>query len=264
MADILDNILELRKKSLKAAKEQISLQDLEKQAASMTGRSFLADVTKNGQICVIAEMKRQSPSAGVIRETYDVAGIAAAYERGGASALSVLTESDFFGGNISDIRKAREASRLPILRKDFIFDPYQVVEAKAFGADAVLLIADMLSPDQMKELVWCARHFMIEPLVEVFTDARLPLALNSEAKLIGINTRNLRTLQMNPDNILTLSRMIPRDRFVVAESGIKTPEDIERIKALRVSSVLVGESLMKQEDLESAVRTLAEAGKKEV
>jgi len=262
MPDVLENILEFRKKTVTEAKEKTSLKELEALAKEIPLNSFVMALTHEDRISIIAEMKKKSPSAGVLRDPYDVADIAAQYKKGGAHALSVLTEPLFFEGNILDMKVARDISGLPILRKDFIFDSYQIVEAKAHGADAVLLIADMLSPAQLKELVVCAQEFQLDTLVEVFTSAVLPAALNSGSMLIGINKRNLRTLKISPDNIAMLSRMVPRDRFVVAESGTRNAQDIEILKVLRVSAVLVGESLLKKSDLESSVRELVEAGKR--
>lgn len=263
MADVLDQILSFRKKSLQLAKEKVSLSELERlvKNAGPVNR-FLSAVTKPESISVIAEMKRKSPSAGVIREGFDPIRIANDYEAGGASALSILTDPDYFGGTIEDIVSVRPTTTLPILRKDFVFDVYQVVEARAKGADAILLIADMLDAGQLSELVACSKEVQIEPLVEIFTSEVIPKALNSKAQLIGINTRNLRTLEMKPDNISTLSNLIPKDRFIVAESGFKSGEDISRLKALRVSAVLVGESLLKSHDPKSAVQNLVNAGRR--
>ncbi|OVE76919.1 hypothetical protein BVX98_04440 [bacterium F11] len=263
MADVLESILSFRKKALIETKSRIPLGDLEKEASHVPLNSIRKSLANPSSISVIAEMKRQSPSAGMIRSSYVVEDIALAYERGGAAALSVLTEAHHFGGDILDIRKVRAVTKLPILRKDFIFDPYQIVESKAYGADAVLLIADMLSLSQLKELVECAQQYKIDTLVEVFTTDVLPGALTSGSPFIGINTRNLRTLEMNPNNVLSLSRLIPKEFCVVAESGIKTPKDIDLLKPLHVNAILVGESLLKQENLEQAVKIMVEAGIKD-
>lgn len=263
MSDILEDIVAARKRRLDDAKQKVSLRDLEEKVKKNPAPfGFFAAVHQPDRIALIAEMKRQSPSGGLLRKDYDPAVLARAYEKGGASALSVLTEQDNFAGQLEDVAKARAACTLPILRKDFIFDPYQIVEARAVRADAVLLIAEMLSAEQLKELVACAKQVHVEPLVEVFTPASLPAALNSGARLIGINTRNLRTLEMHPDNVARLAALIPKDRAVVAESGIKTVRDVEALKGLRVSAILVGESLLKQDNIENAVGMLAAAGKK--
>jgi len=262
MADVLEEILFARKNHVKEARERVPLAELERLAkAAPLPVNFFSGIVRDGGISVIAEIKKKSPSAGLIREIYDVGEIASAYEEGGASALSVLTEPEKFGGGIGDIKKARAASRLPILRKDFIFDPYQIVEGRAYGADAVLLIAEMLSPSQLKELTVCAKEYLLEPLVEVYSTASVPAAINSGARLIGINTRNLRTLEMNSGNVVYLSKFIPRDRKIVAESGIKTEKEMEVLKAVKVAAILVGESLLKQANLKEAVQKLVQAGK---
>ncbi len=259
--DTLEDILVHRRARLKDAMERVSTVEMERRASGMPSpRDFVSALVRPGSIRLIAEMKKMSPSAGLIREHYDPGTIATAYERGGAAALSVLTEPDSFGGELVDIARARTVCQLPILRKDFIFDPYQIAESRAIEADAVLLIADMLSPGQLAELTACARQFGLEPLVEIFSAEALDRALRTEARLIGINTRNLRTLEMRPDNIVTLAPRIPADRYVVAESGIKTAADVSRLQALPVFAMLVGESLLKQPDLEKAARALVNAG----
>lgn len=261
MADVLEEILTARRRHLKLTKEAVSLAELEEKVKRASPRpGFEQAIRQTGSIALIAEMKRRSPSAGLLREPYDVQSIAKAYEDAGAHALSVLTEADHFGGDIQHIGMLQETSQLPILRKDFIFDPYQVMEAKAYGASAFLLIADMLDATALKELVDYAKEVHLDPLVEVFTTTSLPAALNSGAKIIGINTRNLRTLEMNPDNVVLLSQLIPKDRLIVAESGIKTPDDMRRLKRLRVSAALIGESLLKQNDLVQATKAMVEAG----
>jgi indole-3-glycerol phosphate synthase len=259
--DTLEKILVGRKRQVQSAKEKVSLQVLEKAAKEMPpAKPFGSALNRSGRISVIAEMKSKSPSAGVIRSHYDVASIAKAYEKGGAAALSVLTEPDMFGGDSADITTARQASKLPILWKDFVFDPYQIVEARAAGADAVLLIVEMLAAAQLRELVACARANGLETLVEIFLESSLQAAVDSGSALLGINTRNLRTLEMVPDNVSRLAPKIPNDRTVVAESGLKSPADIEKLKSLPVAAVLVGESILKQTDLEAAVRKLVQAG----
>ena len=261
MTDALEEILSHRRAAVTDAMERVSMSEMERRAAGMPApRDFLGALVQPGSIRLIAEMKKKSPSAGLIREQYDPGTIAAAYERGGAAAISVLTEPERFGGALVDIARAKTVCRLPALRKDFIFDPYQIAESRALEADAVLLIAEMLSPDQLNSLTACARQFGLEPLVEIFSAEALERALRSDARLIGINTRNLRTLEMRPDNVVTLAPRIPADRFVVAESGIKTPADVDRLRALPVFAMLVGESLLKQPDLEKATHALVSAG----
>ncbi len=260
MGDILEDILVARRKALEQSKARQSISELDGLISrAPVPLDFKKAINQPGKISVISEMKKKSPSAGMIRPDYSVSKIAEAYKKGGAQALSVLTEGDFFGGEILDIQRAKDAAGLPVLRKDFIFDPYQIAEARAYGADAVLLIADMLDPEHLKDLVACAFEYKVEPLVEVFTAAVLEAVLKTKADVVGINNRNLRTLKMMPDNVANISRLIPSDKVVVAESGIKNPEEITALRKLPVRAVLVGESLLKQPDLESAVRRLTEA-----
>ncbi len=260
MTDKLQEILDKRRQSVAAARARVSLNDLESAAKKIgSARPFVEELNRPGKISVIAEFKRRSPSAGALRFASDVSPVATAYQEGGASALSILTEPDWFDGRLEDIKEAQLGSSLPVLRKDFIFDPYQIVEAKVAGADAVLLIADMIDPVLLSELAACARQFGLTTLVEVFTDEALPAALNTGSRLIGVNARNLRTLTMHPDRIERLSTRIPSDRLIVAESGIQTPADMERLKKFRVSAVLVGESFLKHPDLSEAIRNLMAA-----
>lgn len=260
-SDTLENILTHRRRRVADAKQNIPQGEIETLAkAAGPVRDFLSAVAKPGWISLIAEMKKKSPSAGLLRQPYDPAKIASAYEKAGAAALSVLTERDLFEGELPDIGKARSACRLPVLRKDFIIDPYEIPESRANGADAVLLIADMLDPKLLIELAELCRAYGMEPLVEIFTEEALEVALSTSAKLIGINTRNLRTLEMRPDNIIALSPQVPADRYVIAESGIKTPADVERLRSMPIFAMLVGESLLRQPNLETAARQLAEAG----
>lgn len=261
MTDTLERILEQRRKRVDLARASVSFADLESSLKSAPPvLDFLGAVARPGWISLIAEMKKKSPSAGVIRTPYDPARIATAYEKGGAAAMSVLTEFDNFSGDVGDIARAKKNCRLPALRKDFIFDPYQVLEARVHGADAILLIADMVPPALLNELAAACRQYNLEPLVEIFSEEVLEAALDTGAKLIGINSRNLRTLEMRPDNIIALSTRVPADRYVIAESGIKTANDVEQLRSLPIFGMLVGESLLKQPNLEAAARALAEAG----
>lgn len=262
MSDVLAEIYESQKKHLEQSKKELSLRDLEDKIRSASAPvDFLKAIEGTKSISVIAEMKQKSPSAGTLREPYDVKNIAKLYKKGGAAALSVLTEPYHFGGRVEDMMLAKDMSHLPILRKDFLFDPYQIVEARAFGASAVLLIADMLDLNQLKELVSTAHELDLDVLVEGFHRDSINKAVKSGSRLVGINSRNLRTLEMVPGNIASLIKEIPDDFTVVAESGVKSVEQVKEFKRIRVSAMLVGESLLKQQDLEKAVRTLVEAGR---
>lgn len=262
MTDVLDEILIQRRLRVTDAREKLGFDELERIVKKRTkSRSFYDALVNPKGISVIAEIKRRSPSAGELREIKDIGSVAQDYEKGGARAISVLTEPDKFGGSVADLKAVQMAVSIPLLEKDFIFDPYQIAEAKANGADAVLLIADMLNGSQLDELVDYARELNVEPLVEIFTDAAVDAVLDTTARLIGINTRNLRTLTMHPENISMLSGLIPKDRSIVAESGIKTPRDVKMLEEFRVKAILVGESLLKQQDLVKATKELVEAGR---
>jgi indole-3-glycerol phosphate synthase len=208
---------------------------------------------------VIAEFKRRSPSAGTLRERADAESVVRAYERGGASALSVLTEGPHFGGSLEDLRVAREASELPILRKDFILDPYQLDEARAAGADAVLLIVAALEDRELAALHERARELALEALVEVHDARELETALDIGAELVGINNRDLRDFSVDVERTSRLVREVPDGVAVVSESGIATAEQLRALAAQGVDAVLVGEALMRAAEPEAALRELLDA-----
>jgi indole-3-glycerol phosphate synthase len=201
-----------------------------------------------GAAAVIAEVKKASPSKGVLREDFDPAAIGASYARGGATCLSVLTDVQFFQGAPAYLEAARAASGLPVLRKDFIVDPYQVAEARAWGADAILLIVAALAPAQMRELEAAAEEFGLAVLVEVHDAQELDAALTLRTPLLGINNRNLRTFATTLQTTLDLLDRIPQGRLVVTESGIATPADVQRMRAAGVHAFLVGEAFMRAAD----------------
>jgi len=216
----------------------------------------LRDALNRPEIGVIAEFKRRSPSAGGLREDADVAEIARAYERGGADALSVLTEGPNFAGSLEDLRAARAACTLPVLRKDFVVDPYQLYEARVAGADAVLLIVAALSAPELVALRENARWLDLDVLVEVHDAMELRLALDIGADLIGINNRDLRDFSVDVERTFALLEEIPAGVTVVSESGITDAEQLTRLQAAGVAAVLVGESLMRAPRPEEALRTL--------
>jgi indole-3-glycerol phosphate synthase len=209
-----------------------------------------------GRCGLIAEMKRQSPSGGRIRDPFDPGEIAAAYEAGGATCLSVLTDAPFFGGDPLDLKAARAACSLPVLRKDFILDPWQVKESRAMGADAILLIMAALTDAQALELEEVARSLDLDVLVEVHDEAELTRALGLQTRLIGINNRDLRTLRTRIETTLELAPLVPADHLLVSESGIAGPADVHRVGRVGANAVLVGESLLRQPDLVAATRAL--------
>ncbi len=203
---------------------------------------------------IIAEIKRASPSKGLIAKDFDPVKIAKKYEKGGASAISVLTDEKFFMGHLEYLAAIRSVVSLPILRKDFIIDEIQLEEARAFGADAVLLIVAALEPSQLKNLIDTARSLGLEALVEVHNEIELEIALSSGAELIGVNNRNLKTFEVDINLSIRLKNLVPLDIPMVAESGIKDIKDIERLKNAGIKAALIGESLIRSDDPASELR----------
>jgi indole-3-glycerol phosphate synthase len=222
-------------------------------------RSFHAALARDG-LSLIAEHKRRSPSAGVIREGVGLGDVVGAYQRGGAAALSVLTETTRFGGTLGDLRVARGASSLPILRKDFVVDPYQVHEALAGGADAILLIVAALDPAQLRSLHELARSLGLDVLVEVHDAGELDVANQLGASIVGINNRDLATLKVDTERTFELLGDVRKGALVVAESGFRGRAELERLAAASVDAVLIGEALMRADDIEAACRELTGVG----
>jgi indole-3-glycerol phosphate synthase len=220
----------------------------------------LKEATVRGRYGLIAEIKKASPSGGLIRPAFDPATLARAYDAGGATCLSVLTEARYFQGSIADFQAAREAVALPVLRKDFILDPWQVYESRSIGADCILLIMAALSDAQARELEAIARALDMDVLAEVHDRRELDRALGLETSLIGINNRNLRTLQTDLAITEELAPLVPPERFLVAESGIRNTEDLRRLAVAGTQCYLVGEHLMRQDDVTAAVRALLGEG----
>ena len=210
-------------------------------------RDFRGALRQPG-IALIAEVKKSSPSAGIIAEELDPASIAREYEAGGASAISVLTESTYFGGDLADLTAVKEAVEIPVLRKDFIIDPYQIYEARAAGADAILLISELLNREELAGHLGLAHDLGMACLVESHSGEELDKAINSGAEIIGVNNRNLKTLKVDINSSIKLLPLIPTDRIRVSESGIKTAEDVESVSGAGADAILVGEVLVRSKD----------------
>ena len=255
--NVLDRIVSATLEDVQRRRSNVPLSELEQAVAQRPeGRPFTEALQRPG-ISLIAEHKRRSPSAGQIREGATVADVVQAYERGGATALSVLTEGPHFGGSLEDLREARAASELPILRKDFLVDPYQVYESAAAGADAVLLIVAAVHADDLAVLNREARGLDLDVLVEVHDEAELECALEVvEADVIGINNRDLTDFSVDVDRTFELLSDVPAGKTVVSESGIHTRDQLDELERVGVDAVLVGEGLMRAEDIEAAVRSL--------
>jgi indole-3-glycerol phosphate synthase len=252
MSDILNKILASKKTEVAASKLAVSLDQLQAQAeAQGEPRDCVGSIHKKimaNKSAVIAEIKKASPSKGVIRENFKPAEIAKSYEKAGAACLSVLTDEQYFQGSAAYLKQARAACKLPVLRKDFIIDEYQVFEARAMGADCILLIVAALELAQMQKLEALANELGMAVLVEVHDADELALALQLDTPLIGINNRNLRTFEVSLQTTLDLLKIMPEDRFVVTESGIFTPEDVKLMMDNQVQGFLVGEAFMRQDD----------------
>ena len=257
MPTILDNIVATKREEVARAKTERPESALQRQLADAPPpRDFLAALSAAPPIRLIAEVKKASPSKGVIRADFDPVAIARTYQQHGASCISVLTDEPYFQGSLDYLRQVRAAVDLPVLRKDFIIDPYQVVEARAAGADAVLLIAECLDDRLLAELHDLIIELGMTPLVELYDPANLPRVLQIGARLIGVNNRNLHTFEVDLEHTLRLRRQIPADRVLVAESGIRRRADVERLEAAGVQAMLVGESLLVRADVGAAVDEL--------
>ncbi len=260
MSDILQRIVAVKHEELAIAKAARSLASWRAEAeARRDVRSFEAALRAKmaaGQAAVIAEVKKASPSKGVLREHFVPAEIAASYESGGAACLSVLTDERFFQGCAAYLQQARAACALPVLRKDFMVDDHQVVEARALGADCILLIAACLDDAQMADLEACARALGMAVLVEVHDGAELDRALKLKTPLLGINNRNLKTFEVTLDTTIALLPRVPADRLLVTESGILNRADVQRMRAADVHAFLVGEAFMRADDPGAALGSL--------
>ncbi|MEI2453937.1 indole-3-glycerol phosphate synthase TrpC [Lysobacter firmicutimachus] len=261
MSDILNTILARKREEIEQRSRVRPLVDVRARAQAMQlpTRGFVDAIKRKhaaGEAAVIAEVKKASPSKGLIRPDFKPAEIARSYEAGGAACLSVLTDVDFFQGSNAYLGEAREACALPVLRKDFTVDPYQIYEARLIGADAILLIVAALEDGPMIEMAGLAMELGMDVLVEVHDIDELERALQTDCELIGVNNRNLRTFQVSLDTSLELRSAVPPDRTLVTESGIATPADVARMRAAGIETFLVGESFMRERDPGAALQRL--------
>ncbi len=256
---ILDQILEYKTQEVAAARSRLSESALRARMGDLPATRGFADTLRRRAAvgtAIIAEVKKGSPSKGIIGEDFDPVEIALRYERGGAACLSVLTDSKFFLGELSYLEKIRKAVEIPLLRKDFIIDPYQIFEARAFGADAILLIAAALEAAALRDLAALAKDLGMDVLLEVHSEEELKAVSEVPTDMVGINNRDLRTFQTDLQTTVRLAPMVSPGRVVVAESGIDTRADIDRLQKAGAGAFLVGESLMREKDFEKKLLEL--------
>jgi indole-3-glycerol phosphate synthase len=257
---ILDNIAAYKREEVEAAKRRVSLHELERQISGVAPprgfRTKLQTKRNAGEFGLIAEIKKASPSKGMIRDDFDPPVLARAYEDGGATCLSVLTDKPSFQGDLAYIQRVHATSTLPVLRKDFFLDPYQVAEARAAGADCILIILAMIDDAAARDLIDASRRYQMDALVEVHDEAELKRALALDVDTVGINNRDLKTFVTDLGVTERLAPRIPPQILAVAESGLSTPADLQRLAEIGVTTFLVGESLMRQADVAAATRAL--------
>lgn len=254
---IVTKIVEEKKKEVEIAKERLPLDRIQRELTVLpSSRGFRQAVSKEHEISLIAEIKKASPSSGLLRRDFEPVKIAQVFRAYGARALSILTDEKFFQGKLSYIDKVKKEVYLPILRKDFIIDKYQIYESKLCGADAVLLIADLLSRSELFQFLEICKNLAMDAVVEIHNEEDLNKSLSVDSQIIGINNRNLHTLKVDLETTSNLIRSIPEDKTIISESGIKTYEDVMYLKSLGVDAVLIGETFMRSDDIGSKVREL--------
>lgn len=257
MSNILEEIVASKRREIAEAKERRPLAELERGLEDAPApRDFRAALDQPGSVQVLAEVKKASPSAGVLRADFDPVAIARTYEQHGAAAISVLTDRPYFQGDLEYLTAIRQASARPLLRKDFILDRYQIVEARRAGADAVLLIAEILDEQELPTLLGHIHELGMQALVELYDAENLPRVLDSGAQVIGVNNRNLRTFVTKLEHTLDLADRVPADRVLMSESGIRGHADLIRLQQAGVKAVLVGEALMRAADIGVALDQL--------
>ncbi|MFQ5532513.1 MAG: indole-3-glycerol phosphate synthase TrpC [Candidatus Methylomirabilales bacterium] len=261
---ILERIVQSKREEVAARKTTVPVQDLKARIRDLPpARDFqpaLDRRSSGGRIRVVAEVKRASPSAGIIRQDFDLEQVVRAYAGGGAAALSVLTDEPFFQGSLHDLVQAKASVSLPVLRKDFILDPYQVYETRVWGADAILLIAAVLEAEFLQDLLALSSELGLHPLTEVHTREELETVLTTKAPIVGINNRDLKTFGVSLETTFALLPEIPPDRVVVSESGISDHTEVKRLEVAGVDAILVGEGLLRTPDVEGKLRELLGGG----
>ena len=251
---MLSKIVARKREDVKRRKQDMPLATLKERIARRGPPLDFAAALHGDQLRLIAEVKRASPSRGILCPDFEPVTLATSYAQGGAAAISVLTEENYFGGSLDHLTAIREAVKLPLLRKDFIFDPYQVYETAAYGADALLLIVAILSQEQLTELMSLSHGLDLACLVEVHNEAEVNRAVSSGAVVIGINNRNLRTFDVDISTTRRLRSLLPRGQVVVSESGIRTRQDIRKLKEWGINAVLIGEALVTASDIPAKMR----------
>jgi len=257
LSNILERIVASKRREIEARRQRVSEGELERRLAEAPPlRDFRAALEEAEGLAIIAEVKKASPSAGVIRADFDPLAIARIYESAGAAAISVLTDEPFFQGSLDYLKAIRQAVRPPLLRKDFLVEPYQLLEARLAGADAVLLIAEILGPEELPRLLHQTHALGMQALVELYDRDHLPRVLDSGARLVGINNRDLRTFVTRLEHTLDLAPHVPSDCCLVSESGIRTRADMVRLKSAGVKAVLIGETFMRAPDIGGKIREI--------
>jgi indole-3-glycerol phosphate synthase len=253
---MLNKIIARKREEIKERKQSVPLATLKERIAQRKAPLDFAAALRGDQVRLIAEVKRASPSRGILCPDFDPVALATRYAQGGAAAISVLTEENYFGGSLEHLVAIREAVNLPLMRKDFILDPYQVYETAAYGADALLLIVAILSQEQLTELLSLSHSLGLECLVEIHNEAEVGRALSSSARVIGINNRDLRTFSVDINTTRRLRSLLPRGQIVVSESGIRSREDVKRLKQWGINAVLIGEALVTASDIPAKINEL--------
>lgn len=254
---ILDKIIENKRSEVERTKKSKPLDSLKSELQNLDStKSFYESISPDGSTKVIAEIKRASPSKGVLRSAFDPVEISKSYASGGASAISVLTDSRFFKGTLNHLRNVRSSVEIPLLRKDFIIDPYQVYESRFYGADAILLIVAALDSTVLRELLELAHSLEMDALVEIHDERELVKAIEAGSKIIGINNRDLKTFDVSLETSLRLCKLIPSEKIIISESGIGSSEDIKRLRSAGISVLLIGETFMRASEPGEELRKL--------